>query len=1119
MRDPAFLNNSITQIINCLQCKIMKKNRCYDGFWLFVEQNLKRMKLTVLIFMLSLMSSFANELLSQDTKFNFEFQNQKIVSLLSEIEQSTDFRFFYNEEIDVNQVTTVAIANGTLEETLDKIFEGQGISYEIVGKQIILKPEALEVMQQTVSVKGIVKDVSGEPIPGVTVVVKGTTNGTITGIDGDYVLQNVPGDGVLIYSFVGFKTKEISVAGQVQINVVLEDETIGLEEVVAIGYGEMKKSDLTGSVSQVSSENFNKGSQMSAQQLMQGKISGVNVSLNSGKPGGSTTIRVRGGTSISASNDPLYVIDGVPIASSSGSANISGDGTDFFDQEAVNPLLTLNPNDIESINVLKDASATAIYGSRGANGVIMITTKGGKAGKAKVSYDVSTSMANVANTLDVLSANEYVNTLENINSTLSDDDKISYTDMGASTNWQDEIYRTAISHDHYLSLTGGSETTNYRVSLGYGKQEGIMLSSNLEKVNARVNINHNALDGKLKFDFKMNYGNNSSDQAAISNTVGSEAGSSMNYEAYVFNPTYPVKDENGDYYHVLPYRINPVSFSTDLTDERTTRRFLGNLSTTLQITKPLSFRVNLGYTNQAVDRNTYISKENPLGEGFGGYVSVQKLLEYSKLAETFLSYKKSFGKIKTDAIAGYSYQYFYSEGLRNVGTGFLSDSFKWYSLQAANAIESATSYAQSNKLVSYYGRLNMNFDDRFIFTGTVRQDGSSRFGKDTKWGTFPSGALSWRVSQEDFFDVPQVSDLKFRISYGVTGNQEIGNYKAISTLSASSSGYLVGGSRQTIVMPDQYANEDLQWEQTSQFNTGINFGLFGQRIYGSIDYYKKKTTDLLLDVLIPQPSYISKQTANVGSVENKGWEFELGAHVIKKEDFSWQVDLNLSRNRNEMLSLSNDKWQGDEILMAPIQGPGLAGGFAQLVKEGRPLGSFYGKVFTGIENGVEQFEEEEDFIGCAQPDFTYGISNTFSYKNWSLVMNMRGSQGNDVYNLTANNLGYLVNLPGRNVIKEAVTSGVGPQQAKEYSSRWIEDGSFLRLDNVSLSYTFDIKNSFISSARMYVSGQNLFVITGYSGLDPEVNSEVSGGGIPALGVDYLSYPRARTFTLGASISF
>ncbi len=1077
------------------------------------------MKLTlVLCLFVGLLSSMA-ETKAQSTRLSLKIEQGKVKDVIEEVERQTDYSFMYDNNVfDVNRIISVNLENSSIDAIMDQVIEGQNLKFELVNHFIVIsEKEATGNQQKEISVTGKVISEKGEALPGVTVIIKGTSTGTVTDFDGNYNLTNVSGDAVLVFSFVGMESQEIPVAGKTRIDVTLKEEAIGLEEVVAIGYGTMKKSDLTGSVSSVSSDDFNKGAQISAQQLVQGKISGVNISLNSGKPGGATTVRVRGGTSISASNDPLYVIDGVPISTTAGvsSANIRGTGTDFFDQEPTNPLMTLNPNDIESINVLKDASATAIYGSRGANGVIMITTKKGKAGKAQVTYDVSTSLASVANTLDVLSADEYRTTVADLGYVEGTD----YQDLGANTNWQDLIYRTAFSHDHYLSLSGGSEATSYRVSLGYGDQEGIMLGSKLEKANARVNILHEALDGKLKFDLRMNYGQNSANQAPVSNTVGSEAGSSMNYEAYVFNPTYPVKDENGDYYHVLPYRINPVSFSTDIIDERSNRKFLGNLAATYQIVEPLSVKVNIGYTNQGINRNSYISKENPLGEGYGGYVSVQKLEDYSKLFESFLSYKDDFGKIGVDAIAGYSYQYFFNEGLRNTASGFLSDEFRWYSLQAASNLESATSFAESNTLISMYGRLNLNIDDRFLITGTLRRDGSSRFGSGNKWGLFPSGAVSWRLTQEDFFSSSTISDLKLRASYGVTGNQEIGNYQSLSSLSASSAGYIVGGDRLTVVLPSRYANPNLKWEQTSQWDFGVNFGLFDQRLYGSIDYYYKKTSDLLLSVAVPSPSIVSTQIANVGSVENKGFEFELGAHIVDRADFAWNADFNISVNRNKVLSLSNDSWSGDDVLSAPIQGAGLAGGFAQLITEGKPLGSFYGKVFKGIENGVEVFEDKSDFIGCAQPDFTFGLSNNFSYKNWGLVVNFRGSVGNDVYNLTANNMGYLINLPGRNALKSAVDSGIGKNEAKQYSSRWIEDGSFVRLDNVTLSYNFDLHNTFLSNAKVYVSGQNLFVITGYSGLDPEVNSEVSGTGVAPLGIDYLSYPKARTFTLGATISF
>lgn len=1063
-----------------------------------------------------LLSSMA-ESRAQATKLNLKIQNGTVKDVVEEIERETDYSFMYDNNIfDVNRKISVNLENSTISEILDHVVEGENLNYELVNRFIVISAKFPSAAKQTMqAVSGNVKNESGELLPGVTVIVKGTTNGTVTDLEGNYKITEVPSDAILVFSFIGMKTLEISIDGKTQINITMQEESIGLDEVVAIGYGTMKKSDLTGSVTSVSSEDFNKGPQLTTQQLIQGKISGVNISQNSGKPGGSNTIRVRGGTSIGASNDPLYVVDGVPISTSDvGRSNIGFYATNIFDQEPTNPLMTLNPNDIESVTVLKDASATAIYGSRGANGVIMITTKKGKAGRAQVSYDVSSGFSKVAKTLDVLSANQYRETVSDLFGAGILDDK------GANTNWQDEIYRTAFQQSHYLSLTGGNDNTTYRASLGYNTQDGIMLGSSIEQENMRVNVTHKALDGKLSFDLRMNYGQNMADQSAISNTVSSEFGSSLNYEAYVFNPTYPIYNGDGNFYHIPPFRVNPVSYSSEVIDQRDNARFLGDFSTTYRIIEPLSVKVNLGYNKQTIDRNSYISNANPQGEGSGGYASVQKLQDFSKLLETILSFDKTLGKHTVNAIAGYSYQYFKNEGLRNTASGFLSDEFKWFSLQAASSIESVTSYLESNKLISEYGRINYNYDDRFLLTATVRRDGSSRFGSGNKWGIFPSGAASWRISQEKFFHSETVSDLKIRASYGVTGNQEIGSYRSIPTLGASSSGYLVGGNRVTIVLPQQYANPDLKWEETAQLDVGLNFGFFDQRIFGSIDYYRKETSDLLLDIPVPSPSPISTQLANVGSVENKGIEFEINAKVIAKTDLSWNVNFNLSANRNKILSLSNDKWQGDDMQTAPAQGQGLSGTYTQLITPGEPLGTFYGLVYTGTVDGVEQFEADEQVIGNAQPDFTFGFANTLAYKNWDLSVNLRGTVGNDVYNATANNLAYLGNLPGRNVLTEALTNGVTADQPKIFSSRWIEDGSFVRLDNLTLGYNFNIKNTFLSNARLYVTGQNLLLITGYSGLDPEVNSDVSGGsGVLPLGIDYLAYPKAKTISIGANITF
>ncbi len=973
-----------------------------------------------------------------------------------------------------------------------------------------------DMLAQGKAVSGTVTD-GGEPLVGVTVAVKGNSKqGTVTDLDGHYTLQGVNAGTILVFSYVGYDTAERMVGEKSTIDIVLKQSAENLNEVVVVGYGTMKKSDLTGSVSQLKAENFKAGNELSAQQLMQGAFAGVNVQQNSGKPGGSSTIRVRGGTSVNASNDPLYVIDGVPIDASAGNsqANISTYNNDFFDQEAANPLSMLNPNDIESIDVLKDASATAIYGSRGANGVIMITTKKGKAGVQQLNYGYSLGFSNAAKTLDMLSGDEYRQAAQSLG--------LNITDGGENHNWQKEAMRTALQQSHYLSFMSGGEYTNYRASLNYSDQDGLLRGSGQENYSGRVNINHSALDGKLKLVLNMNYGETHSNQAPTSSTVGSEMGSSMLYEMYVFNPTLPVYNSQGDYNDVAPYRVQPMSFENEILDKRVNRRFIGNLKADWNFYKPLTLEVNMGYTNNSQDRNAYISKSNLLGNSNGGRVTVQRLKDYSKLLEVVLKYDQKFGLHTINAMAGYSYQYFWNEGLSTAAYGFLTDDFKWYNISAAKTIESQTSYTESNKLISFYGRVNYNYADRYLFTATLRRDGSSRFGADHKWGTFPSFAGSWRISQEPFFKSKTVSNLKLRASWGLTGNQEIGNYNAISTLGAYSWGYIFGGTKQTVVLPQQYANPDLKWESTSQTDLGLDFGLFDNRVHGSIDWYYKKTKDLLLTVAVPSPSLITTQLANVGAVRNTGVELELGVDIIRSKDWSWDATLNFASNSNKLTSLSNDKWSGDEVLWAPCNGQGLSGQYSQLIMVGQPLGTFYGKRFTGVDaNGMETYANDgkSEIIGSAQPDFTYGLATQVRYKSWSLALNFRGSQGNNVYNNTANNFYYLNSLPGRNVLKSALTSGISVQQAKTYSSQFIEDGSFFRLDNLTLAYDFALPVVKVSHARAYFTAQNLFCITGYSGLDPEVNTDTSGKGNSVLGVDYLSYPRSRTFIFGINVTF
>ncbi|MEO6730333.1 MAG: TonB-dependent receptor [Ferruginibacter sp.] len=1084
---------------------------------------LRIMKLTTFIMLTACLYAKAD---GYSQKISLSFQNVSVERLFKSITDQSGYNFLYtNKVVSHARPVSISVKNASVEEVLDACFRDQDLTYTIYEKTIIIKIKKLatragnekteeKLLPPPILVKGRIVNERSEPLAAVSVKIKNTQVGTTTNSDGYFEL-NVPDEKtVLEFSYVGY-TGKTAVAGKSgQLNIVLSVENKNLSDVVVVGYGTQRQRDITGSVSAISSKDFNPGIVLSPQQSIQGKLAGVNISQNSGKPGGSNTVRIRGGTSITSSNDPLYVIDGVPISNSAGvaQANINNYGIDIFDEEPTNPLMTLNPDDIESITVLKDASATAIYGSRGANGVIVITTKKGIAGKARVSFGSSAGVSKVAGTLDVLSADQYRQKTKDLGLTIDD--------KGANTDWQDKIFRTGHSQDHYLSMSGGADKSSYRASFGFGDQQGVMLASDIKRTNARVNIIHSMLKDRLTFDMRINYGQTFSKQAPVSNTVGSEFGSSMNYEALVFNPTYPVYDPNGNYYFVPPYRVNPVSYSDQVLDQVTNNRFIGNLSTTLKITKPLSFNVNLGYTNQAINRNSFISKKNLLGQGSSGYASVQKLEDYSRLLETILRYTEHFGRHSIEALAGYSWQYFVSEGDRTSAQGFLSDEFKWYSLQAASNISSVSTFKGSNKLVSFYGRANYSFDDRFLVTGTVRRDGSSRFGVGNKWGVFPSGSVAWRISKEKFFQVHPISDLKIRVSYGVTGNQEIGNLNSITTLGATTTGYIVGGQRITTVLPQQYANPNLKWEQTAQFDVGIDYALFGGRLRGSVDYYDKKTTDLLLRIPVPSPTAVSTQLANVGTVQNKGVEIDITGKVIDKADFRWETGFNISFNRNKVVSLSNEQFSGKNIQVAPLQGTVSLGKFAQLIIPGQPVGTFWGPQYAGIKGGKETYASGPDtIIGSAQPNYIFGFTNTFNYKKLTFNFLFRGSIGNDVFNLTAANMSYLSNLPGKNVLASSLTSGLDRDAPKVYSSRWIENGSFVRLENVTLSYALGLKNTFINSANVILSGQNLLLISDYSGVDPEVNAEVSRTGIAPLGIDYLGYPRARTISLGLNVTF
>ncbi|HKJ43816.1 MAG TPA: SusC/RagA family TonB-linked outer membrane protein [Sunxiuqinia sp.] len=1086
------------------------------------------MKLSVFLLCFSVLSAFATGTYSQTktTKLSLMVQNESIENVLKTIEDQSVYRFFYSGNINTDKKVSITSRDMDIESVLNEILKGTNIGYKIVGRQVALfnKDENgfSSSMKQTKQISGTVTNESREPIPGVTVVVKGTTNGTITDVDGNYVLSDVPTNAILVYSFVGMKKQEVALTGQNTVNVVMQEETIGLNEVVAIGYGSVRRADVTGSISSISSKDFNLGLTVAPEQLMQGKVAGVNIIQNSGQPGSASTVRIRGSSSVSAGNDPLYVVDGVPLQFSSANkyVNVAGESsTSPFSSEGSNPLNAINPSDIESIEVLKDASATAIYGSRGANGVIIITTKSKNFGDA-ITYDTYVGASAIRKQLDVLSADQYRNYAQSNN--------LPFPDEGANTNWQDVIFRTGLSQNHNLSFGGGSKTSNYRASLGYNSQQGIIESSSIKKYTARLNASQTGMDGKLKVDINMTYGKIFDDLTPISSNIGNEGGNILK-DAIRWAPTLPVYNADGSYYQIGELRVNPLSWATEIDDQRNTNLFLGNASAEFEIIKELKVKVNLGHDDQIINRYTSVPATHPIGEAENGRASISKLQNSSNLIETTLTFNKDFSENSSlTALAGYSFQRFVTENTFSAANQFVSTSVKWNLMQSGSMI-SNTSYKSANRLASMYARLNYKLYDRYLFTFTLRRDGSSRFGGNNQYGLFPSGAFAWKLSDEPFFNSSRISNMKVRLGYGVTGNQEIPNDLFREQLSISGSNvYVLGGTAIPSVLPSNYPNPDLKWETTAQSNVGIDFGLWDQRLTGSLDVYKKHTTDLLLEFSTASPSVVQSQWANVGEVENNGFELSLDGKIIRQNDFQWNASINFSTNKNEVITLSNDNFSRDEILVNATSGVVSNGTSTQIIKPGEALGTFYGRKYTGLDaDGMETYQDADGdgvadlvVIGNANPDFTYGITNNFFWKNFDLSINLRGVVGNDVYNNTAAEFSYVNATPGVNILQSALDLGMSRSQISQFSSRWIENASYLRLDNMNVGYTFNTNHiSFLSKARVYLTGQNLFVITNYSGFDPEVRTNTNRGGVAPIGIDYLSYPRPRIFMLGASLAF
>ncbi|MEL6534692.1 MAG: SusC/RagA family TonB-linked outer membrane protein [Bacteroidota bacterium] len=971
------------------------------------------------------------------------------------------------------------------------------------------------------TVRGTVTDATdGSTLPGVTIRVKGTGSGTTTDLDGNYSIQ-VDAGNVLVFSSVGYVEQEIDPGARSVIDVVLVQDIAQLGEVVVVGYGVQEARDVTGSMASLDAKDFNAGVINSPDQLIQGKLAGVQITPSSGQPGGGVNVTIRGASSIRANNNPLYVIDGFPVDGRSiGDAGV--DEVDLGGGAASNPLAFLNPDDIQSIDVLKDASATAIYGSRGANGVIMITTKKGEPGKGTLTYNSFIGVDQLPNKVDLLTADEYVPAAVAAGATAS------AVDFGGSTDWQDEIFRNAVSHGHSIGFGGGSENSTYRMSLSYLDQNGIVETSNFTRLTGRINGTHRFLNDRINLDFQLTASQNSINNVPISNNAGFQG--SLIGAALQANPTIPVRDANGNFYQgsdaigsaVISNDFrNPIAMIEYITDEERVTRILGNIGATVNLTDNFKYRINAGVDNgESVRRVFYdprlffpgTSLENANGRAtlYNRYLS-------SSLLENYVTYDLDLGNANVEILAGHSFQQFSNRGHRfsvtNLPTGdvFLGFNNVDGGTSPGGGDNPFASDGEISQLQSFYGRVNTSIQDKYLITATLRADGSSRFGPNNRYGYFPSIALGWRLSEEPF--IPDFfTDLKLRGGWGAVGNQEILNGLAINRFQIDNA----SGSLTLLA----FGNPDIKWEQTSQLNVGFDFAVMEGRLSGTFDFFNKETTDLLAQFFTAQPAFTQFFWDNLdATIVNTGLEFSASYVAVDNANLRWDIGGNITYLlTNEVRGLGNTFFNTGEI-----NGQGLSGAYAQRITEGQPLNVWYMREFTGLEGGVQQFANDGQlsFVGSPHPDLIYGFNTSLSAGAFDLNVTFNGLAGNQVYNNTANALflkGALAN--GRNVTQEVADADENRLEAPIPSTRYLEDGSFLRLNNFTAGYNVDMSNvEAISSLRFYVSGQNLFVLTQYSGYDPEVNVNKALNDIPSTAIDYTGFPRSRTFQAGFNVRF
>ncbi len=1075
------------------------------------------MKLTVFILFLTLMQVSAT-VYSQTTKFSFRAENKQVVEVLRQIEENSDFRFFFlREQVDVERKVTVTAREATVEQILDELFRGEPVSYEFANEALIVLTRGdnplgsvnsyLQGNMQQPAVSGTVTDETGLPLPGVTVLVKGTTQGTVTNVDGNFSLANIPEDATLQFSFVGMRTQEVDVGNQTSINVTMVFDAIGIEEVVAIGYGTQKKEEVTSSVSKVNKEDFNQGAIVSSpMQLVQGKVAGLAVQKTHSDPNSGVSIQLRGISTVTGNNDPLIIIDGFP----GGNLN------------------TIAPEDIESINVLRDGSAAAIYGTRGTNGVIIVTTKKGTKGRTEVSY--SGYMAyETAKFPDLLSANEYrelAKEYKNSSNSTKNAKGESMMDFGENTDWFKEITREQISQVHHISVTGANQSTNYSASLNYRDIEGVLKRSEKNAIKSHLAIDHSSLDDRLKIAFNLS-GN-------------TENSSPSDYDVYEYalkrNPTLPVYNEDGTFYETYGWEdYNPLAYIEQRDRDNQFTGVIGNTR--------ISFELFPGFTASAlgaIQKNqtlngSYIHKNSAssVTGGYKGGASRTSNQNIDRLLETTINYSGLLNKIhRFNILGGYSYEDFIYEGFSASNSYFITDQYKYNNLGAGDYLPegkaSMSSFKTESRLISFFGRTIYSYNDKYLLTASLRREGSSKFGKENKWGIFPAVSLGWRLAEESFMqNISWLNNLKIRAGYGVTGNQGTNPYASLIRLRPAQR-MLYDGRWILGVEPASNPNPNLKWETKHEYNIGVDMTVFGNRLTTQIDLYNRLTKDLIYTYSVPTPPNIYNSTiTNVGEMSNKGIELSINTIPVQTANLQWVVNFNISYNENKLISLSNEEFPFDYKDILPVNSLGLSNIDTYRLEEGKPIGNMYGYLFAGftdegkwqyynkegeIINGSEVREEDKGIMGNGLPKMYSGLTNTFKYKGLDFSFMLRGVFDFEIYSLLHTAHLNAFNLP-INVLSRS--KDIELFDIPAYNSYYVEKGDFIKLDNVTLGYSFNFKDKLIQNARVYVSGQELYTITGYSGVDPEV--EINGLG---PGFDWRTgYPRTKTYVVGFNLTF